>query len=358
MNAWLRQIHGSNRLYLHRTRAEQLGLEDDDWVWVTSRHGRIKAQVRLMDGVNPDTCWTWNAIGKRAGAWNLAPDAPEATKSFLLNHLIDELLPEREGGYRYANADPVTGQAAWYDLRVRIERAPGRGRAERAAVRRRCGRPPVCRAPPASLEIRAWSSGTRRDDQPARDAPGPAARPGDRPRHLRRLPRLRGRCKEWNTGGHPAPLTDQDPYGARAARRLAEPGARLRGRRGPGRPHRAFPQVLPALRGCRLRHGVPDRGVVQARRGRHRPGRRGAVHRLRAVRLGLPLRRARAGCRSGRDEEVHAVHRSHLQRQPGRGGPGAGLRAGVPRGRPALRRPRRSGLGGLAPGRGARRASI
>jgi len=77
-----------------------------------------------MDGVNPDTCWTWNAIGKRAGAWNLAPEAPEATKSFLLNHLIDELLPEREGGYRYANADPVTGQAAWYDLRVRIERAP------------------------------------------------------------------------------------------------------------------------------------------------------------------------------------------------------------------------------------------
>ena len=124
MNAWLRQIHGSNRLYLHRRRAEELGLDDDDWVWVTSRHGRIKAQIRLMDGVNPDTCWTWNAIGKRAGAWNLATDAPEATKSFLLNHLIDELLPEREGGYRYANADPVTGQAAWYDLRVRIERAP------------------------------------------------------------------------------------------------------------------------------------------------------------------------------------------------------------------------------------------
>ena len=74
-----------------------------------------------MEGVNPDTCWTWNAIGKRAGAWNLAADAPEVKKGFLLNHLIDELLPEREGGYRYANADPVTGQAAWYDLRVRLE---------------------------------------------------------------------------------------------------------------------------------------------------------------------------------------------------------------------------------------------
>ena len=76
-----------------------------------------------MDGVNPDTVWTWNAIGKRSGAWALDPDAPEAKKGFLLNHLIAELLPEREGGYRYSNSDPITGQAAWYDLRVQIEKA-------------------------------------------------------------------------------------------------------------------------------------------------------------------------------------------------------------------------------------------
>ena len=36
--------------------------------------------------------------------------------------MIHELLPARESGYRYSNSDPVTGQAAWYDLRVRIER--------------------------------------------------------------------------------------------------------------------------------------------------------------------------------------------------------------------------------------------
>jgi anaerobic selenocysteine-containing dehydrogenase len=123
MNAWLRQIHGSNRLYMSRNRAGKLGIGDDDWVWVTSRHGKIKAQVRLMDGVNDDTVWTWNAIGKRRGTWNLSDDSPESQKGFLLNHLIDELLPERASGYRYAAADPVTGQAAWYDLRVRIERA-------------------------------------------------------------------------------------------------------------------------------------------------------------------------------------------------------------------------------------------
>src|SRR5690606_27210122 len=57
MTPWLRRIHGCTRLYLHRARAAELGLADDDWVWVSSRHGRIKAQVRLMDGVNPDTCW-------------------------------------------------------------------------------------------------------------------------------------------------------------------------------------------------------------------------------------------------------------------------------------------------------------
>jgi anaerobic selenocysteine-containing dehydrogenase len=127
-NAWLRQILGRNWLYMNRGRARDLGLVDGEWVKVTSPHGTITGPLKLMDGTNADTVWTWNAIGKRAGAWNLDATVPEARKGFLLNHLIGELLPEREGGYRYANADPVTGQAAWYDLRVRVEKASaGRG---------------------------------------------------------------------------------------------------------------------------------------------------------------------------------------------------------------------------------------
>ena len=78
-----------------------------------------------MEGCNADTVWTWNAIGKRRGAWNLDPEAPEAARGFLLNHLIADLLPPKDG-HRYANADPVTGQAAWFDLRVRMIKAlPG-----------------------------------------------------------------------------------------------------------------------------------------------------------------------------------------------------------------------------------------
>ena len=122
-NAWQRQILGRNRLYMHPDTAAQFGLGDDDWVWVESHHGQVKGQVRLMDGVNPHTVWTWNAIGKRAGAWNLDPAAPEARQGFLLNHLISELLPQGTGDARLSNSDPVTGQAAWYDLRVRLRKA-------------------------------------------------------------------------------------------------------------------------------------------------------------------------------------------------------------------------------------------
>ncbi len=124
-NAWLRQIHGENALYMSVVAAKKRGISDGDWVWVTSRQGRIKVRARLMAGVNSNTVWTWNAIGKRRGAWNLDPNASEATKGFLLNHLIDDLLPEQPGGYRYSNSDPVTGQAAWYDLRVQVEKAAG-----------------------------------------------------------------------------------------------------------------------------------------------------------------------------------------------------------------------------------------
>ena len=121
-NAWLRQIHGWNRLYMNRATAARQGLADGDWVWIESHNGRVKAQIGLMEGCNADTVWTWNAIGKRRGAWNLADDAHEATKGFLLNHLIAELLPPKDG-LRYANADPITGQAAWFDLRVRLVKA-------------------------------------------------------------------------------------------------------------------------------------------------------------------------------------------------------------------------------------------
>lgn len=120
-NAWLRQIRGKNFLYLPTRLWEAHGFAAGDYARVTSPSGAITAPVAHMAALNENTIWTWNAIGKRKAAWALDEGAPEANEGFLLNHLISELLPEKSDGLRYSNSDPVTGQAAWFDLRVRIE---------------------------------------------------------------------------------------------------------------------------------------------------------------------------------------------------------------------------------------------
>ena len=121
-NAWLRQIHGRNPMYLPTKVWEAHGFAEDDWARVTSPHGSITVPVAHMPALNGETIWTWNAIGKREGAWALHANAPETKKGFLLNHLIHELLPPKADGMRWSNSDPVTGQAAWFDLKVRIEK--------------------------------------------------------------------------------------------------------------------------------------------------------------------------------------------------------------------------------------------
>ena len=112
-----------------------------------------------MDGVNPDTVWTWNAIGKRSGAWNLVADSPEFTQGLPAQPPDLRTAARPDGGYDHANADPITGQAAWYDLRVRIEKAPAaEAGLQRAALRDACATRPRWRRRPRSCAIgaRPW----------------------------------------------------------------------------------------------------------------------------------------------------------------------------------------------------------
>ncbi len=139
-NAWLRQIHGENPLYIPQDIWDAQGFQPGDWARVTSPHGEIVVPAKPMAAVNSRTIWTWNAIGKRKGAWALDPKAPEANRGFLLNHLIGELLPDKGDGHRWSNADPITGQAAWFDLRVRLERAEAPAEAQPAFPPVRKGR--------------------------------------------------------------------------------------------------------------------------------------------------------------------------------------------------------------------------
>jgi len=125
-NAWLRQIISQNYLYVATSKARELELNDLDWVWLESPNGKIRCQMKTMEGVEANTVWTWNAIGKMSEAWGLEKDASEATVGFLLNHLISEST-RAKSGERFSNSDPITGQAAWYDLRVRIRKADETG---------------------------------------------------------------------------------------------------------------------------------------------------------------------------------------------------------------------------------------
>ena len=140
-NAWLRQIRGQNFLYVPTNIWKANAFQDGDYARLTSPSGEIVVPVAHMAALNENTVWTWNAIGKRKGAWALDDQAHEAKEGFLLNHLISELLPEKNDGQRWANSDPVTGQAAWFDLKVRIENV-GRREASEPAF------PPIPRAVP------------------------------------------------------------------------------------------------------------------------------------------------------------------------------------------------------------------
>ncbi len=124
-NAWLRQIHSHNYLHVNPVTARAAGIEDGGWCWVESQWGKLRCMLRTSEAVEPGTVWTWNAIGKAGGAWHLAPGADESRKGFLLNHLISEELPLAGGpaGAMISNSDPITGQAGWYDVRVRIRPA-------------------------------------------------------------------------------------------------------------------------------------------------------------------------------------------------------------------------------------------
>jgi anaerobic selenocysteine-containing dehydrogenase len=122
-NAWLRQIHSHNYLYVNPVTATAAGVADGGWLWVESQWGKVRCMARYSEAVEPGTVWTWNAIGKASGAWQLDPAADESRKGFLLNHLISEELPLPGSARRVSNSDPITGQAGWYDVRVRIRAA-------------------------------------------------------------------------------------------------------------------------------------------------------------------------------------------------------------------------------------------
>ena len=77
-------------------------------------------------------------------------DAGESNRGFLLNHIIGD---KQAGAGGYSNSDPVTGQAAWFDLRVRIEKCSAQEAGFTEPQFERFAQPPHFAPPPETLSF-------------------------------------------------------------------------------------------------------------------------------------------------------------------------------------------------------------
>ena len=324
--------------------ARAAGIADGGWMWVESQWGKVRCMARYSRGRRARH--RVDVERDRQGAGRVAS---RARRERIAARLPAESPDHRRAAWRRAarrisNSDPITGQAGWYDVRVRIYPAGGgRAGADVAAVRRRCPRRPGRR--PTTPRWHAYFAGRRWRTS--------------RMTQLALVIDLNvcvgchacvTSCKEWNTSGSAGPLADLEPVRQGSDRHLLQSRADLRGRRVPEHADRALPEVVPALRGSAVRAGVPDRRELQARRGRHRARRLRQVHRLQVLRVGVPVRRARARRRAQGDDEVHAVRRPHLRQGAARGRAQARVRAR--RARPT----RASSATSTIPSRSSRRA--
>jgi NAD-dependent dihydropyrimidine dehydrogenase PreA subunit len=221
-NAWLRQIHSHNYLHVNPLTAGAAGIADGGWCWVESKWGKVRCMVRYSEAVEPNTVWTWNAIGKASGAWQLAPAANESRKGFLLNHLITEELPD---GGPQASATPT--------------RSPARPAGTTCGC---ASGPPNRPSPPRHCRRRATLHVVGMKTRTTRKSPMNAIQPADTPRHAQLALVIDlnvcvgchacvTSCKQWNTSGAAGPLADLNTLRRRPHGHLLQPRADLRGRR-------------------------------------------------------------------------------------------------------------------------------
>ena len=104
-NALLMELKPTNPLMINTSVARSMGLEDGDSVWVESIHGKIKAVVKLTEGIHPEVVGSHHGFGH----WAQGNTAKGQGTS--------------DTGLRPCLADPLSGQALHKECCVKIYKA-------------------------------------------------------------------------------------------------------------------------------------------------------------------------------------------------------------------------------------------
>jgi thiosulfate reductase/polysulfide reductase chain A len=104
-NAWLVEIGPGNPLKMNTKTADKMGLKDGDKVWVVSKYGKIKATLKITQGIHPEVVGSQHGFGH----WAFGKIA-KGRGSF-------------DGGLRPTKADPIGGQSLHKECCVKVYRA-------------------------------------------------------------------------------------------------------------------------------------------------------------------------------------------------------------------------------------------
>jgi len=62
-NAYLAELKATDRLRINAKTARNLGLKENDWVWVESPYGKVKMQIDMTEGIHPEVVGTQHGWG-------------------------------------------------------------------------------------------------------------------------------------------------------------------------------------------------------------------------------------------------------------------------------------------------------